>query len=118
MLRFFLPLFFIMAATWLAFWEPAAERYRIGFFALLTVVATHAIIAENLPRLNYPTLADMVLFLCYVAAVAVIAIGIVVRRTEMVGNIKRARTIDRYSLWLLPVTAVIVSSITTLILWN
>ena len=118
LLRFFLPLFFIMAATWLAFWEPAAERYRIGFFALLTVVATHAIVARNLPRLNYPTLADLVLIFCYIAAVAVIAIGIVVRRTEAVGNVKRARAIDRYSMWLLPVMAAIVFPIAALILWN
>ena len=118
MLRLFLPLFFIMTATWLAFWQPAAERYRIGFFALLTVVATHAIVAGNLPRLDYPTLADMVLIFCYVAAVAVIAIGIIVQRAETVGNVKYARAIDRYSLWLLPVTAVIVFFIAFLILWS
>jgi len=118
LLRLFLPLLFVMAATWLAFWEPAAERYRIGFFALLTVVATHAIVAGNLPRLNYPTLADMVLMFCYITALAVISIGIVVRRMETSGNVKRARQIDRYSLWLLPLTTAIVLSITALILWN
>jgi hypothetical protein len=111
-------LLFVMAATWLAFWEPAAERYRIGFFALLTVVATHAVIAGNLPRLNYPTLADMVLIFCYVTAIAVIAIGIVVRRLEAAGNVERARVIDRYSVLLLPATTAIVLFITALILWN
>jgi len=118
LLRLFLPLFFVMAATWLAFWEPAAERYRIGFFALLTVVAMHAIIAGNLPRLDYPTLADMVLIFCYVTAIAVIAIGLIVRRIEAAGNVKRARVIDRYSVWLLPAIIAIVLSVAALILWN
>ena len=117
LLRLFLPLLFVMAATWLAFWEPAQERYRIGFFALLTVVATHAVVARSLPRLSYPTLADMVLIFCYVTAISVIAVGVVVRRNEATGNIKRARAIDRYSLWLLPVTAAIVLSVTAVILW-
>lgn len=117
LLRLFLPLLFVMAATWLAIWEPAQERYRIGFFALLTVVATHAVVAGNLPRLSYPTLADMVLIFCYVTAIAVIASGIVVRRFETAGNIKRARAIDRNALWLLPVTAAIVLSVAAVILW-
>lgn len=117
LLRLFLPLFFVMAATWLAFWEPAAERYRIGFFALLTVVATHAVVARSLPRLNYPTLADMLLIFCYVTAIAVIAIGIFVRRIETSGDVKRAGIIDRRSLWILPLTTAIALSVAALILW-
>lgn len=83
-----------------------------------TAVATHAIVAGDLPRLNYPTLADIVLISCYVTAVAVIAIGIVVRNIEAAGDIKRARAIDRFSMWLLPVTTAIVLAIATLILWT
>lgn len=117
MLRLFLPLFFVMGATWLAFWEPAAERYRTGFFALLTVVATHAVIVSNLPRLNYPTLADMVLMFCYIMAIAVIAIGIAVRRIEANGDVKRARNIDRLAVWLLPVAIVTTLAVAALVLW-
>jgi hypothetical protein len=42
----------------------------------------------------------------------------IMQRAETVGNVRYARTIDRYSLWLLPVTAVIVFSIAFLILWS
>ena len=48
---------------------------------------------------------------------SVAAIGIVVRRIEATGDVKRARAIARYSMWLLPVTIAIVLCTATLVLW-
>jgi hypothetical protein len=94
LLRFLLPLFFVMTLTWFAFWEPLQDRFRVGFLAMLTVVATHAIISSSLPRLNYPTLADMVLIVCYWAATALVAVSIVVRRIDAAGDAERAQQYD------------------------
>lgn len=118
LLRFVLPLFFVMTMTWLAFWEPPENRYRIGFLALLTVVATHAVVAGSIPRLDYPTLADMILIVCYLAATALVAVSIVVLRIEARGLPERARTFDRWARWSLPVAAAIVLAVSALILWN
>jgi hypothetical protein len=118
LLRFVLPLFFVMTMTWLAFWEPPENRYRIGFLALLTVVATHAIVSGSIPRLDYPTLADMILIVCYLAATALVAVSIVVQRIEARGFPERARTFDRWARWSLPVAAAVVLAVSALILWN
>ncbi len=118
LLRFVLPLFFVMTMTWLAFWEPPQNRYRIGFLALLTVVATHAVVAGSIPRLDYPTLADMILIVCYMAATALVAVSIVVQRIEARGQPERARTFDRWARWSLPVAAALVLAVSALVLWN
>ena len=52
LLRLLLPLFFVMTLTWFAFWEPLEDRYRVGFIALLTVVATPTVVSRSLPRLG------------------------------------------------------------------
>ncbi len=118
LLRFVLPLFFVMTMTWLAFWEPPENRYRIGFLALLTVVATHAVVSGSIPRLDYPTLADMILIVCYLAATALVAVSIVVQRIEAKGQPERARTFDRWARWSLPVAAALVLAVSALVLWN
>lgn len=118
LLRIGLPLLFVMSMTWLAFWEPVEERYRIGFLALLTVVATHAVVSGSLPRLGYATLADMILIVCYMAATALVAVSIVVRRIEEGGEPERARKFDRWARWSLPVAAAAVLAVSALVLWN
>lgn len=118
LLRFVLPLFFVMTLTWLAFWEPPENRYRIGFLALLTVVAAHAVVARSIPRLGYATLADMILIVCYLAATMLVAVSIVVQRIEERGQPERARTFDTLARWSLPVLAALVLAVTALVLWN
>jgi len=118
LLRFVLPLLFVMTMTWLAFWEPPEDRYRIGFLALLTVVATHAVVSGSLPRLSYPTLADMILIVCYMAATALVAVSIVVRKIEKGGKPERARKFDNWVRWSVPVAAAAVLAVSALVLWN
>jgi len=118
LLRFVLPLLFVMTMTWLAFWEPPEDRYRIGFLALLTVVATHAVVSGSLPRLSYATLADMILIVCYMAATALVAVSIVVRRIEKGGEPERARKVDTWARWSLPVVAAAILAVSALVLWN
>lgn len=117
-LRFLLPIFFVMALTWFAFFEPVEDRFRVGFIALLTVVATHTVVSRSLPRLNYPTIADVVLIVCYLAATALTVVGVVVKKIDALGETERAQKIDRWARWLLPVVAAAVLGISVLVLWS
>ena len=116
-LRFLLPVFFVMTLTWFAFWEPLADRFRVGFLALLTVVSLHAVIANSLPRLAYPTLADMVLIVCYLAATWLIVVSIVVRRIEASGDAERAHKYDRRARWIFPAGAAAMLAVGLTLLW-
>jgi hypothetical protein len=117
LLRLLLPLFFVMTLTWLVFWQPIEDRFRVGFIALLTVVATHTVISSSLPRLQYPTFADAVLITCYLAATSLIIVSIVVQKIEEGGDAQRAEKTDRWARWLLPIVAVMILSVSALILW-
>lgn len=117
LLRFTIPLLCIMVVTWFAFWEPAQDRFRVGFLALLTVVATHTVVSTSLPRLNYPTLADIALLVCYFVATALIIVSVVVQRAEARGAEMHAREVDRAARWLLPLVAVLVFAVSALLLW-
>jgi hypothetical protein len=119
-LRFLTPLLFVMTLTWCAFWMPVGNRYRVGFIALLTVVASHTAISGNLPRLHYPTFADVLLLVCYVFATALIVLSICVQRLEDREDDRsraRARRIDTWTRWSLPVGAAFVLGATVLMLW-
>jgi hypothetical protein len=118
LLRIFVPVMFVMSLTWAAFWEPAQDRIRVGFIALLTVVATHTVISRNLPRLSYPTSADALLIVCYLVAAALTVVSIVVQRMEARGAVERAERIDRWARWLVPVVAVSVLGVSVLVLWS
>jgi hypothetical protein len=119
-LRFMTPLMFVMLLTWCAFWMPVGQRYRVGFIALLTVVASHTVISGTLPRLHYPTFADVLLLVCYLFATALIVVSIWVQRledSEDDGSSERALRVDTTTRWCLPIGATLVLSATVLLLW-
>jgi len=94
-LRFMMPLFFVMGPTWAAFWMPVEHRFRVRFIALLTVVASHTVIARELPRLHYPTFADVLLIICYVFASALIVVSIRVQHLMDSNREERVAALDR-----------------------
>jgi hypothetical protein len=113
-----IPLFFVMMLTWIAFWQATEQRLRVGFIALLTVVASHTVISQDLPRLHYPTFADVVLIVCYAIAASLILESIWVQRLEAAGSAERAKTVDRRTRWMLPVVAALILVVSLLILWS
>lgn len=117
-LRILLPLLFVMMLTWFAFWEPIEDRFRVGFLALLTVVATHTIISRNLPRIAYPTFADVLLITCYLVATALTVVTIVVNRIGVRGESERAERIDCWARWLVPVLAGLILAVSAIVLWT
>lgn len=118
LLRIFVPVLFVMTLTWVAFWEPAQDRIRVGFIALLTVVATHTVISRSLPRLNYPTSADALLIVCYLVATTLTVVSVVVQRMEARGEVEKAQHIDSYARWMVPVAAATILGVSVLLLWR
>lgn len=117
-MRFMLPLFFVMGLTWAALWTSVDQRFRVGFIALLTVVASHTVISGELPRLSYPTFADLLLGACYVFATALIVVSILIERIEASGLPERAETIDRRTRWILPLLTALVFGGSLLVLFR
>ena len=119
-MRFLLPLMFVMALTWSAFWMSAGPRIRVGFVALLTVVASHTVISGNLPRLNYPTFADIVLLVCYLYVTVLIVVSLKVQHLEESdedGTDELAQRINSLTCRALPVVAVLALGSAVLVLW-
>lgn len=116
-LRFMMPLFFVMGLTWTAFWMPLEHRFRVGFIALLTVVASHTVIAGELPRLHYPTFADVLLIICYVFATVLIVASVRAQRLEDANCEERVAALDRRTRWILPLVAALALGTCTLLFW-
>ena len=105
LLRFLVPLAVVMALTLSVFWMPARDRGRVGFIALLTIVASHGVIASQLPRIAYLTFVDLILFIGYAYAAVLIVEATWVARLEEredEASKQRAALIDRRTRWMLP----------------
>ena len=118
LMRILLPILFVMGLTWAAFWQPAQDRTRVGFIALLTVVATHTVVARGLPRLSYPTSADALLFVCYLVATTLTVASIFVQRLEARGDHEGARRVDDRARWAIPLVAAGILGVSALLLWS
>ncbi len=117
LLRILMPLMFVMVLTWSAFWIQPADRIRLGFIALLTVVATHTVISNSLPRLHYPTFLDILLTICYIFATALILESTWVQHLVEYEKKERGEKIDRRTRWFLPIGALIILAVSVFILW-
>ena len=116
LLRFVIPLVAVMGLTFAAFFLAAGDRIRLGFIALLTVVAWHSGISQQLPRIHYPTFADMLLYICYVFVAALIIVSIRVVHLEKRNAEVQALVLERRTRWILPTIAVITLLGSTLLL--
>lgn len=76
------------------------------------------VVADGLPRLSYPTFADVVLIVCYLAATALIVVSIAVRKTEAARGSERAKRVDQWARRLFPVVVATILGVTALVLWR
>ena len=106
-----------MFLTWCAFWINPSERIRMGFIALLTVVATHTVISHSLPRLHYPTFCDIILTICYLFASVLIIESTWILRLEEAGEADRAQKIDLRTRRISPAAALFIIALSVLIFW-
>jgi len=96
--RVMLPLFFVVAMSWVIFWVPPSRfEFQIGLGAtsMLTVIAFNLAVAGALPPLGYLTVLDQILIWSIIVVFLAIAEALVTGLSVVNGHEARALRIDR-----------------------
>jgi hypothetical protein len=102
--KVFLPLIVIVALSWSIFWmtdERFSARSRISATGVLTIVAYQFVFAENLPRVGYLTLLDLVMIGSFGLLAVTVLESLFVDGANRHDPTRAAR-IDKISRWLFP----------------
>ena len=106
-LRIFLPLAIIIVVSWMTFLlGDFSKRVDIAGANLLIVVAFNFTISNDLPRLGYLTFMDAIVMATFVFSAAVVMTNLIFKRMEAHGRELEARRIDKFAIWIYPVTLV------------
>jgi len=104
--RVMLPLFFVVAMSWVIFWVPPSRfEFQIGLGAtsMLTVIAFNLAVAGALPPLGYLTVLDQILIWSIAMVFLAIAEALVTGLNVVNGRDARAHRIDRMARVAFPV---------------
>ena len=71
---------------------------------LLLFIAWNFAVGSDLPRLGYLTFMDVLLLTTFVLNVGIIVYNVMLYRLEATGHGERALRIDRFAIWLYPLT--------------
>jgi hypothetical protein len=98
-----LPLAMIVASGWMVFWfRDLATQLTVAFTVLLTIVAFHFAVSDDLPRVGYPTFMDALLlsahFSVFLSMLTVVAGHVLERR----GQERTAERMERTARWAFP----------------
>jgi hypothetical protein len=101
--KIFVPLFVIVAISWVVFWmgrEALGRRAGVSVTGILTVIAYQFIVAESIPRVSYLTVLDKMLLTSIVAIALTLLVSIVVEALDTRG--KDPGPLDKVCRWLFP----------------
>ena len=104
--RIMLPLFFVVAMSWVIFWVPPSRfEFQIGLGAtsMLTVIAFNLAVAGALPPLGYLTVLDQILIWSIAMVFLAIAEALVTGLHVVNGRELRAHQIDRLARVVFPI---------------
>ncbi|MEQ8901741.1 MAG: hypothetical protein RID11_00365 [Roseovarius sp.] len=104
--RIMLPLFFVVAMSWVIFWVPPSRfEFQIGLGAtsMLTVIAFNLAVAGALPPLGYLTILDQILIWSIAMVFLAIAEALVTGLHVVNGQETRAHRIDRLARMVFPI---------------
>jgi hypothetical protein len=108
MVRIFVPLFLIIIVAWITFFiRDYGKRIEAATANLLLFIAFNFTIGSDLPRLGYLTFLDSILIAAFVISVMVVAYNVYLKRLEVAERRPRAEQIDRYAIWLYPITYIL-----------
>jgi hypothetical protein len=105
--EFLFPLVVMVSVVWSIFWveiDSLADRLNISFIGVLTIVAYQFVVVDNLPRMSYLTLTDMVLLVSFLMMAVTVPQSLLVHTLVRKGKQRIARTIDRTCRWAFPLT--------------
>jgi hypothetical protein len=101
------PLLVIVSMIWSIFWvdiDSLADRLNVAFVGVLTIVAYQFVVIDNMPRMSYLTLTDVILLISFVTMSLTIPQSLVIYGLVRKGEEQRAQRIDHVCRWAFPLS--------------
>ncbi|MEH6567876.1 MAG: hypothetical protein V7709_02290 [Halioglobus sp.] len=97
LIKFIIPLFLIVAMSWVVFWiDPidGASQLSVSVTSVLTLIAYHIALTSKLPDISYLTRMDLFLFGSTLLVFSSLIEVVLTSRLAKVGRIKLAQRMD------------------------
>ncbi len=108
------PLLVIVSMIWSIFWvdiDSLADRLNVAFVGVLTIVAYQFVVIDNMPRMSYLTLTDVILLISFVTMSLTIPQSLVIYGLVRRGEEQRAQRIDHVSRWAFPLSYIVLLAV-------
>jgi hypothetical protein len=103
--KIILPLLLIVAMSWIVFWidpSEAGTQVSVAITTMLTLIAYRFAIGNDIPRVSYLTRLDDFILISTLLVFATLVEVIVTATMARGGHIKKARVVDLWARWIVP----------------